>query len=152
VTGGSYTPEDPLILTGSIDVTLKPGTPFVLPLFAWVLERYEGYPAVPDDSRLDEGQFKVTAEVNLDGKPIVTNFWDYYVEGQIDPPAFYAETSSYGSVAAIYFQGVTIVVAPLTPGTHTLTLNETYVIDAFCPGWPCFGIIYQNTWNITVKQ
>ena len=42
--GGTGTPTDPAIYVGELDITLCPGTPFVLPLVGWIGERYEGYP------------------------------------------------------------------------------------------------------------
>lgn len=152
-TGGSGSPADPAKYVGQLEVTFKPGTPFVLPLFAWILERYEGYPTVPDDSMLPKEAFELTNPddhndfpvITLDGRRIYTNFWDHnYVEGWIDPPAYYVKPSSYGSIAAVGFQGATIVVAPLTPGTHTLRLYEKYVIGSL-------GLIYDNTWIIRVE-
>lgn len=40
-TGGSFTYDDPGILEGEAEVTLKPGQAFMVPIVAWVGELYE---------------------------------------------------------------------------------------------------------------
>ena len=69
-TGGSWTPEDPAVLVGQLEITLPAGTPFVLPEFAWVGERYEGYPAVPDDLPVPDAMLlaNVHPVLTIDGK------------------------------------------------------------------------------------
>ena len=37
---GTGTPDDPALYRGHLEITLRPGTPFVLPLSAWSVERY----------------------------------------------------------------------------------------------------------------
>jgi hypothetical protein len=157
VVSGSGTPDDPLVLQGEIELTLPPGTPFVLPQFAWIGERYEGYPAVPDDLPIADDVLLagVSPNLTIDGKTVVSdeNEVDYYVPPTaFDPMVSYAEPSSYGSVAATFFQGCGFVSAPLTPGVHVIHLYEPYIIpagayEAIPDG---FGVIYDNTWIITV--
>jgi len=152
--GGSGTPADPARLRGMIDVELGPGTPFVIPQFAWISERYEGYPGVPDDPPLPDDALRdgVSPNVTLDGRVVMSdaNETDYYVPATaFDPIAVYPAPSSYGSVAAIAYQGNGIVVPPLPVGEHTLTLYEPYIIDGVL-GFS-FGVIYDNTWHITVS-
>ncbi|MBI4606863.1 MAG: hypothetical protein HY721_33275 [Planctomycetes bacterium] len=60
----------------------------------------------------------------------------------------YPAPSSYGSVAAIAFQGNGIVSPPLPVGEHVLKLYEPYIVDDVL-GFS-FGVIYDNTWKITV--
>ncbi|MDM8006900.1 MAG: hypothetical protein QUV05_12240 [Phycisphaerae bacterium] len=169
-TGGSWTPDDPAVLVGSLEVNLKPGTAFVLPCFAWISERYD--PDLsnnqPDDPPLSNDRIQSTVTgvdgtglpaLTLDGQPILQNFWDYYVGPlPFDPVAAYPEPSGYGSVAAIAFQGVGFVMAPLKPGTYTLHLLERMTItnaDFAEPGYQGtveLGLIYDNTWIITVTK
>jgi hypothetical protein len=160
-TGGSWTPEDPAYLKGTVEVSLRPGTPFVLPFFGWTAERYDPDLGIPDDPTIPNSQIQsMVTNLAGNGPPVVTldgrrilkkKFWDYYVGPEpFDPIVVYAAPSSYGSIAALSFQGVTIVVAPLTPGTHTLHLLEKYVITGV-PGIADVGLIYDNTWIIHVK-
>jgi hypothetical protein len=152
-TGGDWSPENPAYFEGKIEVDLAPGTPFVLPFFAWIAEIYENGdrdPMIPDDSiqsMVTNIQGDGSPEVTLDEKPIVSNFWDYYVGPvEFDPLVVYPEPSSYGSIAAWAFQGVTIVVAPLNPGKHELKLLEKWVLP------DSRALIYDNTWIINVKR
>jgi hypothetical protein len=153
--GGNWVWDDPTLVVGSIDVTLKPGTSFVIPQFAWIGERYEGYPTVADDLMFpsDEMLASVSVNLTLDGRPIVTeaNEAAFYVPPTpFDPIVAYSTPSSYGSVAAIEFQGCATVFPPLPVGTHVLHLYEPY-IHAPNSGLPYnVGTIYDNTWNITV--
>ncbi len=158
-TDGDWSPENPAYLKGEIEVTLAPGTPFVLPFFAWIPENYENGDPAPDptipnyliQSMVTNIEGDGSPVVTLDGKPIVSNFWDYYVGPvEFDPLVVYPEPSSYGSIAAWAFQGVTIVVAPLNPGKHTLKLLEKWVVTGVA-GISDFGLIYDNTWIIDVK-
>jgi hypothetical protein len=43
-TGGDFSADNPVVMVGSIDITLPTGTGFVLPFFAWVAERYHDIP------------------------------------------------------------------------------------------------------------
>jgi hypothetical protein len=162
---GDWTADNPAYLKGELQVTLPQGTAFVMPMFAWVAERYDPATGQPDDPSVPEDrlQFTVTGldgtglpVVTLDGEPILQNFWDYYVEPTpFDPIIEYPEASSYGSVAAISFQGVGFIPAPLTPGTHVLKLLERMVVtNENLPDYQGdldMGIIYDNTWIITVE-
>jgi hypothetical protein len=151
---GSFTPDDPLVCVGHLAITLRPGTPFVLPLAAWIVERYSGYPGVPDDPAIPDGVFLagVSPILKIDGRVIVSdrNKADFYVPlTALDPIAVYPTPSSYGSVAAVAFQGYGIVSPPLSVGTHVIHLYEPYIIDS--DSFPYhFGLIYDNTWIVTV--
>jgi hypothetical protein len=150
---GSY--EDPAIMNGHLDISLKPGTPFVLPIQAWIGEIYED-PTKPADVPVPDEWYGVyiTADVTLDGRPILENFMDYYVPATyFDEPVTYpGGPTPWGSIAAIFFQGVGFVGAPLSPGKHTIT-NDVYFM--FPPEvWgneDGYGSIYHNSWTITVK-
>jgi hypothetical protein len=148
--GGTGTPEDPTVYKGQLEITLPPGTPFVLPLFAWIWERYDGYPAVPDDTPIDDEVALASGQptLTIDGKTIITdaNKAAFYVPATaFDPIVVYPEPSWYGSVAAVSFQSVAFVSPPLPPGTHVIHLYEPMSLAA----WNYY-VIYDNTWVVTV--
>jgi len=155
---GSFTPEDPALLRGEIEITLRPGTPFVLPLYAWTTERYQGYPLVPDDPQMD-GTVALGSghpTLTIDGKVVITdaNKAAYFVpHTPLDPIAEYPVPTDYGSVASTSFQGVGVVGNPLSPGTHVIHLYEPLILQpGDYPGLPGgVGVIYDNTWIITVE-
>jgi len=66
----------------------------------------------------------------------------------------YPQPSSYGSVSAVSYQGVTTVFKPLPPGTHEIHLLERLTLtNATYPGYTLpidLGIVYDNTWIIHV--
>jgi hypothetical protein len=137
---------DPPVYRGQLEITLGPGTPFVLPLAGLVGERYEGYPVVSDDdpagfTDLLDGIFP---NLTIDGRTVVSdaNKAAFYVPATyFDPIVAYPEPTSYGSVAGVFFQGIGIVSPPLPVGTHVIHLYEPYEL---------FGLIYDNTWIVTV--
>jgi hypothetical protein len=157
LTGGSFTPDDPAILVGQLELTIPAGTPFVLPLFSWVGERYEASLNLPDDIPIDDAALLagVHPVLTIDGKPVITdaNKEAFYIPvTPFNPIVVYPEPTSYGSVAALFFQGVGFVSAPLSPGVHTIHLDEPYIIGpGVYPPIPAgFGQIFHNTWVITV--
>jgi hypothetical protein len=162
--GGSGTYADPAVLEGHLNVTLRPGTPFVLPVTVWVGERYEDYPVVPDDPALPADLFtdpsKNLITVSIDGKPVmnsrvasVSPF--YFGPAPLGPEGegvIYEEPSSYGSIAAIFVQGIGFVHPPLSVGTHTIELVSELRIPPELLNSPVgLGIRYENTWTITVS-
>ncbi len=157
-TGGDWTPTNPAVLVGQLEITLPAGTPFVLPEFAWVGERYaQPDPGWPDDPPMDNAVAlrDVSVSLTIDGKTVISdaNKAAFYIPPTFfDPIVVYPQPSSYGSVAAVFYQGVGCVVLPLSPGVHVIELYEPYII---LPGdYPLFpdgyGLIYDNTWIITV--
>ena len=155
---GSFTPTDPGLLRGSLELTLKPGTPFVLPLFAWSAERYDGYPGEPDDVPIDSAVALGSGHptLTIDGKVVITdaNKAAYFVPvTEFDPIALYPVPTDYGAVGAASFQGVGIVGTPLLPGIHVIHLHEPLILNpGDYPGLPDgIGVIFDNTWTITVK-
>jgi hypothetical protein len=129
----------------------------VLPEFAWEGERYEGYPDVPDDVPMADSVLLagVHPTLTIDGETVLSdaNKSDYYIPPTyFDPIVVYPEPTSYGSVAAVFFQGDGVVFHPLSPGVHTIHLYEPYIIPpgAYPPLPLGFGLIYDNTWTITV--
>lgn len=155
--GGSWTPEDPAVLVGQLEITIPPGTPFVLPQFAWVGERYEGYPAVPDDKPMADNVLLAGLHplLIIDGKTVMTdaNKANYYVSATaFDPIVVYPTPTSYGAVAGVFYQGCGFVSPPLSVGVHVIHLYEPYILPAGAyPGLPDgIGLVYDNTWIITV--
>jgi hypothetical protein len=158
-TSGSGTPADPAVYVGQLEITLPPGTPFVLPEYAWVRERYEGWPTVSDDPLMSEDVGVAVGHpcLTIDGRTIITdaNKAAFYVPTTpFDPIVVYPTPSSYGSVAAVSFQGVGFVSPPLTPGRHMIHLYEPLIIPkgAYAGVPDGLGVVYDNTWIVTVKQ
>lgn len=151
---GSGTFEDPVLLAGEADVTLKPGSPFVLPVAVWFGEEYESGAV---DPVLPAGVFtQSTVTVQVDGKTVMSSDRDdlekfYVPPTDFDPEIVYPEPTSYGSVGAVFFQGLGFVHGPLSVGTHTITVVSE--IKVFDPDLGLdLGIEYVNKWNVTVKK
>jgi hypothetical protein len=161
--GGSFTSDDPGYLRGTIEITVSRGTAFFHPCFAWIAEAYNtgqaDDPSIPDDriqGVATHPDGTGLPEVTLDGRDILPDFWSYYVgPAAFDPMVEYPEPSSYGSIAAIAFQGVGFIMRPLPPGTHVLHLFERLsVTNEDLPGFEFpydLGVIYDNTWIIHVQ-
>ena len=155
---GDGTPESPALYRGELEITLRPGTPFVLPAYAWVRERYEGYPAVADDPPMSDevGLASGHPSLTIDGRTLITdaNKAAFYVPAtDFDPIVVYPAPTSYGSVAAVSYQGVVFVSPPLTPGRHVIHLYEPLIFPAGAyAGLPDgLGLLYDNTWIVTVR-
>lgn len=154
-TGGSGTPDDPAVYVGQLEITLPAGTPFVLPEYSWVGELYQdGSQDPPMDNAVALASGHPT--LTIDGRTIITdaNKAAFYVPlTYFDPVVMYPTPSSYGSVGDVYYQGVAFVSPPLTPGTHVIHLYEPLIFEAGAyAGLPAgLGLIYDNTWIITVK-
>jgi len=154
--GGSWTPADPAVLQGQLEITLSPGTPFVLPLFAWVWERYNG---APDDVPMADAVALRAAHpvLTIDGKKVLTdrNKAAFYVPNTVfDPIVIYPQPTSYGSIAGLSFQSLGVVGEPLSVGRHVIHLYESLVFQpGDTPVLPDgYGIIFDNTWVITVAE
>jgi len=153
-TGGDWSPDDPGVLVGELEVTVPTGTHMVLPFFAWTAERYEGYPEVPDDSFIPDEKIDdivVDLSITMDGKPVVEDWLDYYVSPTVlDPMIAYPAPTVSGAVGVIGWQGPGVVYKPLPPGRHVLHLYEQLrITDNEMPGVNV-GVIYDNTWTINV--
>lgn len=151
---GAGTPDSPALYRGQLEINVSPGSPFVLPLGTWTVERYDGYPGVPDDPAVPDSVFLsgVSPSLTIDGRVVVSdmNKAAFYVPLTLfDPIVVYPEPSSYGSVAAVAFQGYGIVSPPLSVGTHVIHLYEPYIIDSASFPYQ-IGVIYDNTWIVTV--
>ncbi len=147
-----------MVLIGEAAVTLPPGTSFVLTEIAWTCERYEGYPEVVDDSSVSDATFLAAIHpiLTIDGQTVINdaNKAGFYITStEFDPSIIYPQPSSYGSVATVSFQGVTIVSPPLPVGQHVVTLHAPFIVypeDYTCANYPDgFGVVYEQTWNIT---
>ena len=150
---GGWTPEDPVYLKGQIEVTLRPGTPFVLPAVCVGGERYLDWPDRADDPLLPKETFMgfLSDEVmTLDGEPILRDFSDYYVSGFYNPMVEYPHPASNGAVGLVYYQTVGFVAAPLAPGRHVIHLYEQFVLPPDLIPGSTWGVIYDNTWIINV--
>ena len=146
---GDFTFDNPGVFVGELEVSLQPGTKFVLPVSAWVGESYLPELGIPDDSPLDPSIFTV-ADVMLDGKSLIdsSNLEDYYYgPTYFDPPIEYDAPTGYGSNAAIFVQGIGFAHGPLSKGTHTLTLVSAIQVPEFD-----LGVVFMNTWTITVEK
>ena len=128
----------------SVDVTLKTGQSFVLPLWALLGTSYDN--GTPPDPFEPVSIFQ-TLEITftIDGKTVVdsSNAMDYYSQFSFVPPVPLSFSPINGIV---WFEGVGIVHHPLTPGKHVFKLHAKNTQLAF-------GSIfeYNNTWNMTVK-
>ena len=144
--GGSGTEDDPLVFAGQLEITLASGTPFVLPLFAWIGERYEDGsedPTIPDDELIA----LIHPNLTIDGKTIMSddNKVAFYIGPTwFDQPIMYPEPDEYGAFAAIWFQGFGIVSQPLSVGEHVIHLWEPFTL----PDYPY--IVYDSTLFVTV--
>lgn len=162
--GGTFTYADPGVFTGHLDVTLGPGTPFVLPVVVWIGEAYETAlhypidPVIPAEFFTDPS--KAITKVYIDGQPVMdstkASVSPFYF-GPVPLGVVYPEPSDYGSISAIYVQGVGFVHPPLSVGVHTIALesellippNPSYLNLNVYPGGS--GIHFFNTWTITVS-
>ena len=145
---GSGSPDDPAEFVGELAITLRPGTPFVLPLVALAGERYEGYPGVPDDDPAAFSGTTMCATLTIDGRTVVSPANDaaFFVPTTFfDPIVTYPAPTSYGSVAAVWFEGIGIVSPPLLAGVHVIHLGAALIVPPF------FGLIFDNTWTVTVS-
>ncbi|MCU0725164.1 MAG: hypothetical protein MUE73_05145 [Planctomycetes bacterium] len=133
---------------GEIDVSLKTGQKFVLPIWVIVGETYEGgYCDDPDDYPM-EWITDADVLVRLDGRTLVDSeeddLADFFFEAQwFEETLPYEEPTDYGSTGAIWVAGLALVHSPLSRGSHTLTL------DVYFPAW---DLTFDNTWHITVGK
>ena len=158
---GSFTSTDPSTFVGSADVTLKPGTPFVLPVAIWYGESYNT--GQQPDAPLPESVFTNSHTlVSVDGKSIIDSNVDdlsrwYIGPSYFDPPIVYAEANPVtGAISADFVQGLSFVHSPLSRGTHTLHLESEVIArisDYYGPGADLdIGVKFVNDWEILVTK
>ena len=130
----------------SINVTLKAGQPFFLPLLALPGTSYSD--GTPPDPFVDLQVLKnnVRLTLKIDGKTVLDEqeaLDDFYTQFYFDPPIpFDAPPIN----AIIYLQVIAVLHKPLSPGTHVITLDEKV------SPIPIFGgVEYHNTFNVTVQ-
>ena len=161
---GSWTYSDPGLLVGHQDVTLKPGTPFMLTIATWYGEQYVtgAVDQTLDTATLLNNHIKIM----VDGKTIIddSNKAKFLVQPQYFVPYLPETPTGYGSIAVTFTQGFGFVHQPLSKGVHTLSLDSEIRVPfsyfAANPYWgPTAsvnfpdgqGAHWQNTWTITVK-
>lgn len=148
---GSFTPDDPGVLVGSLDAALAPGEAFALPVVAWIGETYDPDLGNPDDVPFDPSVFVGThAVVTLDGEPIMDSTAGdledfYYGPVDFDETIVYDAPTDYGAVGAIWVQGIGFVHHPLSVGTHELALESEIILEDYN-----LGVRFENTWTIVV--
>jgi hypothetical protein len=129
---------------GHVDVTLNNGQSFVLPLWVLLGTSYtDGTP--PDPFVPDSVLLTLDISFTIDGDTVVNgrNVANYYSKFAFDP-AIPINSAPVDSV--IWFQGIGITHAPLTPGTHTFALHAKNTQVAFGAFFE-----YNNTWTVTVR-
>ncbi len=129
---------------GSIDVTLKAGQPFFLPLIDSLGTSYTDGTADPFvDIKVFKKNLKL--KLTLDGKIILdgNDAMDHYTQFSFDPPIPF---NSPPVNAIIYSQGIGILHTPLSPGRHVIKLDVKLTLPVFN-----FTIEYHNTFNVTVQ-
>ena len=132
---------------GQLDVTLLNGQAFFMPLLQLAGSSYTD--GTPNDPLIDMSYFaSYNVTLKIDGVTVINNanLLDYFSQFYLDPPIPFP-FANLDSI--IYLQGFGFAHSPLTPGTHTITLDET----AGEPLPPIFGgatLEYHNTWNLTV--
>lgn len=98
---------------------------------------------------------RVSICLTIDGEKVITddNKAAFYIPPTpFDPIVVYPSPSSYGSIAAVFFQGVGFLGTPLPVGEHVIHLYEPYILfPGDYPGLPGgLGLIYDNTWVVKV--
>jgi hypothetical protein len=144
--GGSGTPNDPLAFAGELAITIRPGTPFVLPLLTLYGETYNN--GMPDDDPAAFVGTTMSATLTIDGLTVLSTANDSAFTvptTSFHPAVVYPEPTSYGSVAAIWFQALGFVSPPLPVGLHVIHLNGALDVPDF------FSETFDNTWTVTVS-
>ena len=147
---GSFTVEDPGVLVGETEVTIKPGQSFMLPLAVWLGEFYAdgSEDASVPDSSMNLSEILMT----IDGHTVAAKASGvasplYVPVTRMPEPIIYDEPTSYGSIGAAYVQGFAMVHGPLTPGRHVMKLHATLFAENYG-----LGAVYENTWIINVRK
>src|SRR6266446_2732638 len=131
---------------GHLNVTLNTGQAFVLPLWALLGNSYSD--GTPNDPLVDVSVLRtLDITLQIDGVTVLgaANHMHYYSEFYFAPvitlPAAFAPFAGI-----IWFEGISTVHTPFSPGTHTIKLDAKNTQAAF-------GSIfdYHNTWTVTVQ-
>jgi hypothetical protein len=128
----------------SLAVTINRGQPFMLPLWMILGNTYtdgsaDPVFALPIFQTLD-------FNLKIDGVSVVNtaNVMKYYSQFAFNPPIPFDFPPA---VSFSYLQGIGIVHAPLSPGSHTFHLDAKNTDSD-----DIFGLVfeYHNTWHVTV--
>ncbi len=139
-------PDNSASTTASINVTLKAGQPFFLPLLALFGTSYSD--GTPSDPVLTESVFKKhlkQLKLQIDGRTVLgeKDALDFLTQFNFEPPIPY-EAAPINAI--IYEQGISVIHKGLSPGTHVIKLDVKF---AAAP--PVFaGFEFHNTFNVTV--
>ena len=160
---GSGTYDDPGVFVGHLDVSLKPGTPSVLPVTIWYGESYEPELGYPDDPALPADLFtdpaKNVIQVYIDGRPVMdstlASVSPFYIGPRPDrcrlPPAHILRVYRRDFRAGGRLRQHSAV-----GGTHTIQLlsglrvppdSSILNLSIYPEG---VGVVYMNSWTITV--
>jgi hypothetical protein len=158
-------PDGAILLVGSVDVSIRAKQFLVLPILAFTGEKYAGDLYPPDPPNAKDVFTGAPVLVTLDGVTIVDSKVDslndlFFGSSTVDgvhvdatyfpAPIRYKEPIDRGgpiAIAAIWVQGIGIVLPPLPPGSHQIVLTAVFN-EVFNDG-NRYG--YLNTFNITVE-
>jgi hypothetical protein len=142
---------DLLIYEGSLDLTLRPGTPLVISQQMYGETYLEDFPDDDPQILVDLGVVETSETlVRLDGVPLMQGTGaglKKFLVGPVyfDEPIFYDEPQprvpNVNAVGAIWFQAIGFVYPPMAVGEHTLEIVSTL---------PAFNVEFRYTWHITV--
>lgn len=143
--------DDPLIFQGDTSFTVRTGKTLVLPMSFFLGESYtDGSFDIPAENPTD---YKASSLLLMvDGRVIVdstrTKLDCVYIDVTYFPePIVYPEPSSYYSDAAIWMTGLGILLPPMSPGLHIISLQVVSPVTV----WG-INLGYYNTWNVTVVK
>jgi hypothetical protein len=129
---------------GTVNVTLSAGEGFVVTLFGGLGTSYrDGTPPDP----FEPLSIFTTLDISfsVDGQTLIEpkNVLNYFSKFNFNPPIPIQDPVVQ---AIIWFEGVSVLHAPLCPGQHVLKLHVKNKE-------PSFGQLleYNNTWNVTVR-
>lgn len=139
-------PDNSANPTASINVTLKAGQPFFLPLLALFGTSYSD--GTPSDPVLTESMFKKhlkQLKLQIDGRLLLgeRDALDFLTQFNFEPPIPYDAAPIN---AIIYEQGISVIHKGLSPGPHVIKLDVKF--SAAPPGFA--GFEFHNTFNVTV--
>ena len=123
---GTPVSDDPLVFQGSASFTIPVGKTLVFPFSVLVGESYldgsEDPPGLPVDYKGS------SLLVTVDGRVIVDSTRSkldcvFFEEVYFSEPITYAEPTDYGADAAIYVNGLGMLLPPMSPGEHIIELQ-----------------------------
>ena len=140
---------------GTIDVRLKPGQPFVLPLWNILGTSYDD--GTPTDPPVNLSVYQtLDIALQIDGQTVVSpdNVMDYYVSFNFDPEIpLPPDWTPY--LAIVWLQGIGVVHPPLSAGNggnHIITLDVKNTLPVVDGMGNEYFYEYHNTWYVTVGE